>query len=161
MPAAKHARAEAAADREARHRRLLADAGLRVTSARLLVLQTLEAARTALSHADIESLLPEPLDRVTLYRTLDSCVEAGLLARTVGTDRISRFALLGADGQHDRHPHFHCDDCGRVYCLPGRAPRAPAVPEGFAVEGVDMHVHGHCPSCTTPARRTTRPARTG
>lgn len=161
MPAVKHARAEAAADREARYRRLLAGAGLRVTPARLLVLQTMEVAQAALSHADIEALLPEPLDRVTLYRTLDSCAEAGLLARSVGADRIGRFALLGAEGRHDRHPHFHCDDCGRVYCLPGRQPRPPAVPEGFAIEGVDMHVHGHCPSCAAPSRGSARPVRSG
>ncbi len=150
MPAAKR-RAEAAVEAEEQHRGQLQAAGLRVTAARLLVLRTMQAARNALSHADLEAALPEPMDRVTLYRTLDSLVEAHLLARSVGPDRIGRFTLFSGDGQHDAHPHFHCDDCGRVYCLPGRRPRPPAVPAGFDVEGVDLQVHGHCPSCKAAA----------
>ncbi len=144
MPAAKR---PVQADADEAHRARLQQAGLRVTAARLLVLRTMAPAQQALSHADIEAALPEPLDRVTLYRTLDSLVEARLLARSVGADRIGRFARFSGDGHHDAHPHFHCDDCGRVYCLPGRRPRAPAVPAGFAVEAVDVQVHGHCPAC--------------
>ncbi|MEF7612750.1 Fur family transcriptional regulator [Aquincola sp. MAHUQ-54] len=152
MPARKSSRtsrdAQALEARREAHRQQLADAGLRVTAARLAVLEAVESAQAAVSHADIEAALAEPLDRVTLYRTLDSCVEAGLLTKSVGSDRVSRFALLSPNGgDHAEHAHFHCDDCGRVYCLPSRPPRPPAVPDGFAVEGVDLHVHGHCAAC--------------
>lgn len=138
------------------HRQRLVDAGMRVTAARLAVMDAVETAQAAVSHADIEAALPEPLDRVTLYRTLDALVGAGLFAKQVGADRVSRFALLGSTAQgHDEHAHFHCDDCGKVYCLPTRTPRVPAVPEGFEVEGVDLHVHGHCAACK-PARARAR-----
>lgn len=143
-------------ERREGYRQRLVDAGLRVTAARLAVLDVIDAAQAAVTHADIEAALLEPIDRVTLYRTLDSCVDAGLLTKTIGADRLSRFALLtqGA-GDHAEHAHFHCDDCGRVYCLASRPPRVPAVPEGFAVEGIDVHVHGHCPACrpATASRR--------
>ncbi|WP_157039562.1 Fur family transcriptional regulator [Aquincola tertiaricarbonis] len=155
MPTTKPARArrdhQPAQQREERlaaYRQRLAEAGMRVTAARLSVMDMVESARAALSHADIEAALPEPLDRVTLYRTLDALVEAGFLSRQVGADRVSRFAAMGASTQaHDEHAHFHCDDCGKVYCLPARTPRVPSVPEGFEVEGVDLHVHGHCAAC--------------
>jgi Fur family ferric uptake transcriptional regulator len=125
---------------------LLAAAGMRRTPARLALLQVLQQATRALSHADIEALLEGPLDRVTVYRSLDSFVEAGLVQRQVGSDRVSRFALL--DGvNHQAHSHFHCDDCGNVFCLPQKPPRLEALPAGFAVEGSLLQFHGHCPDC--------------
>lgn len=136
---------------EARRSRLAA-AGLRVTSNRLAVLALIEQAPVALSHADLEAALPAGFDRVTLYRTLDSFVEAGLLSATVGADRVRRFSpLTGDPAGHNDHLHFHCDDCGRVFCLPAKPPRRPSVPEGFQVEGADLYVHGHCADCTPAA----------
>ncbi|RZL09979.1 MAG: transcriptional repressor [Rubrivivax sp.] len=130
--------------------RLLA-AKLRVTDARRTALGLLMQAQRALSHADIESMLDEPMDRVTLYRTLDRLAEAGLLHKTVGDDRITRFAPLGDAPDHHEHAHFHCDDCGRVFCLPQKVPRKPALPEGFAIESTELSWHGHCAQCTQPA----------
>ncbi len=130
--------------------------GLRRTPARVAVLQVLGAQSRGLSHADIEAALAEPLDRVTLYRTLDSFVEAGMARREVGEDRISRFVLT--DGiDHDEHSHFRCDDCGDVFCLPVKPPRRPALPDGFAMQGASLSFHGQCPKCAHPAPR--RPAR--
>lgn len=131
-----------------RRRDQLAQLGLRVTANRLAVLALLESASHAMSHADIEAALPVAIDRVTLYRTLDSFVDAGLLTKSVGADRQNRFALRhGEQANHHQHAHFQCDDCGRVYCLAVQAPRELMVPPGFAVEGVDLQVHGHCADC--------------
>lgn len=135
-------------DRDAARRQRLSALGLRVTEKRLAVLRLIEAAPIALSHADIETALPKVIDPVTLYRILDSFVEVGLAGVTVGADRVRRFGLLGGDpAGHHEHAHFHCDDCGKVYCLASKPPRRPNVPDGFVVEGVDMHIHGHCPTC--------------
>lgn len=132
---------------------LLASHGLRRTPVRLAVLQALGDARRALSHAELEAALPGPVDRVTLYRVLDSLVDAGLALRQVGDDRTNRFSLADG-GDHGAHSHFHCDDCGRVFCMPLKPPRKPALPPGFALEGADLRLHGHCPDCTaTPPRR--------
>jgi Fur family ferric uptake transcriptional regulator len=128
----------------------LAAHGLRRTAARLAVLQALADARHAVSHAELEVALPGPVDRVTLYRVLDSLVDAGLATRHVGGDRTSRFSLADG-GDHGAHSHFHCDDCGRVFCMPFKPPRKPAVPPGFALEGADLRLHGHCPDCTGAA----------
>lgn len=140
--------ATAAAAALAARRERISGLGLRVTPKRLAVLEAIEAAHMALSHADLEAALPAAIDAVTLYRTLESFVEVGLLSKAVGADRISRFALLqGEGGDHHQHAHFHCDACGRVYCLPAKPPRQPQVPEGFAVAAVDLNVHGHCADC--------------
>lgn len=155
MTSPKNPSADSQVDPSRRER--LTAAGLRVTAHRLAVLELVERAPVALSHADLEAALPPGFDRVTLYRTLDSFVEAGLLSATVGADRVRRFAPLQGDpsGHHD-HLHFHCDDCGRVFCLPSKPPRRPSVPEGFQVEGADLYVHGHCADCM-PAKAASAP----
>jgi Fur family ferric uptake transcriptional regulator len=129
----------------------IAATGLRATPARVAVMNCLIEARRALTHAEVEQLLgPDAIDRVTLYRTLDSFAEAGLVAKTIGADRVARFVPI-APGDHTRHPHFTCNDCGRLYCLPARAPRGDFVPEGFEVDHVDLNVRGRCPECREAA----------
>jgi len=131
----------------------LTKAGLRITPSRSAVLAALPPLRGWVSHADIAATLGETLDRVTLYRTLDTLVEAGLVVRTVGEDRVGRFALA-AEAGHDEHAHFNCADCGRVFCLPMPVPRRPHVPTGFAVLAVDLNVRGRCDACSATHTRS-------
>ena len=155
-PASAKPTAKKSASVQARERReaQLVQMGLRITAHRLAVMAVMEAAQGAMSHADVETALAEPIDRVTLYRTLDSFVDAGWLAKSVGADRQNRFALRQGEGaDHHDHAHFQCDDCGRVYCLAVKAPRRLAVPAGFAVEGVDLQLHGHCADCAPAVTR--------
>ena len=143
-------------------------AGLRVTSARVRVLAALTTAGRLLSHHDLEALLGDPpIDRVTLYRVLDSLVECGLAHRVAGGDRVWRFGVLqGADAggaagvarkAHEAHAHFQCSNCGRIVCLSG----VPAgrdgvqVPRGFEPEAVELTVRGRCAQCARCAPRDT------
>lgn len=131
---------------------MLFSAHLRVTPARTAVLAALRRAGRPLSHADVEAALPVQLDRVTVYRTLESFVETGLAARTVGADRVGRFAFLDESVDHHEHAHFLCDDCGRSVCLPTPVPRPASLPKGFAVTSTDLSFHGHCSDCQVPQK---------
>lgn len=149
-------------DRQAVLRRRVRGAGLRVTGARLRVLAVLEQAGVLLSHHDLERALgPQAMDRVTLYRVLESLVGSGLAHRVAGGDRVWRFGLTAdAAGDvvraaHGAHAHFQCRDCGRIVCL-GEVPVAnsgvPAVadvalPAGYLPEAVELTVRGRCPQC--------------
>lgn len=130
-------------------RALLDQLGLRVTKARLAVLQFILQSRRAVSHADVEGgLADQHIDRVTLYRTLDTLADAGLLAKSIGSDRVARFVPIPR-GDHRHHAHFSCDQCGRLYCLPAKPPRPAALPEGFEASNVELNVHGLCADCAT------------
>jgi Fur family ferric uptake transcriptional regulator len=99
----------------------LRDADLRATAPRLAVLRFLYEAPTPVSHAEIaDKLAPEGWDRATVYRNLNDLTEAGIARKTDLGDHVWRFELLGdAHGAHaDAHPHFVCDECGEVSCLP-------------------------------------------
>ena len=139
------------------------ESGLRVTTARVRVLAELSASGGLLSHQDIEQRLGRHrIDRVTLYRVLDSLAEHGLVHRVAGNDRTWRFgvgrgatsgATAGAGASvarelHERHAHFQCSDCGKVVCLSEvAAGRALRVPRGYRAESVELTVRGRCPQC--------------
>ncbi len=123
---------------------LLRTAGLKVTSGRVRVLDALRAASQPLSHADIETLLPDA-DRVTLYRVLDSLVACGLALKAVDARGVFRFSVSGAQREHKEHVHFRCTDCGGVFCLKAAPP--PKLPRGFRLGTVEFDISGVCAQC--------------
>jgi Fur family ferric uptake transcriptional regulator len=132
------------------------DAGLRVTAPRVAVLQRLQDATAPVSHAEIaDALAPQGWDRATIYRNLTDLTEAGLLHRTDLGDHVWRFELCEAEapGQHDQveHPHFVCNECGDVTCLPGEMIEVHATrgaPKALKGGGVEIQIRGRCDRCT-------------
>lgn len=101
-------------------RRQIRDSGLRVTMARVAVMEKLNAAQAPLSHAELaDVLVPEGLDRATVYRNLIDLTEANLVSRSELGDHVWRFESRrsGHGHGHDPHPHFVCIQCGKVSCL--------------------------------------------
>ncbi|WMW80978.1 transcriptional repressor [Undibacterium cyanobacteriorum] len=147
-------------DGAAEARSALRSVGLRVTTPRISVLSLLLLQQRAMSHTEMQEDLPE-IDRVTLYRSLDSLAEAGLAHKIIGDDRITRFRFGTAHStqhvngqQSHQHGHFQCLRCAKVFCLE-QAPmidlieaqlRASLRP-GFAAQSVEMTIKGWCDQC--------------
>ena len=129
---------------------LLRAAGVKVTPGRVRVLDALMGASQPMSHAEVETLLPDA-DRVTLYRVLDSLVACGLALRAVDTRGVFRFSASGPHRRHDGHVHFRCTGCGGVFCLKAAPPQPPKLPRGFRLEHVEYDVRGTCAQCARQA----------
>lgn len=133
--------------RDADLRQLLADRGIRVTEQRLAVLRELARLRTPISHPELtEKLSDSGMDRATVYRNLLSLTEAGLLVKTQLGDNVWRFELpRSSPGEHGEHPHFVCNDCGNVACLPASSVslRGAAVRNQVA----QVQLRGRCSDC--------------
>ncbi len=131
--------------------------GLRVTPARLAVLELVRAGESPMSHGDVADRLASKTwvgwagkktwDRATIYRNLIDLSEVGLLRRTDVGDHVWRFEAVGED--HAAHPHFVCTECGSVECLPDleittrrRSPRA------LRQRQIEVHVRGLCDACS-------------
>ena len=96
---------------------------VRATDARIKVLAALLGARYAFSHQDIQDTLVD-MDRVTLYRALDSLTDAGLAHKIAGDDRVFRYNAGIEEIEHGKHQtqqhqhgHFKCTRCAKVFCI--------------------------------------------
>ena len=129
---------------------------LRRTPVRLGVLDVLAGGKHPQDAAEIIGKLPSHIDRVTVYRTLNTFVEKKIIHRVRGEDRSWRYATGDAD-QHSpshSHPHFVCDDCGEVECLettsiPQDFVKSMSVEKQYRVDYPEVTLHGSCPKCAT------------
>lgn len=145
---------------------LLRSAKLRVTGVRLAILRALRASPVALEATEVAAALHaagDDADRVTVYRTLNSLVDAGIAHRVDPGDRIFRFSMTdhgrcSGDRHQHEHPHMVCDTCGAVECIMDAEvviqPRAGAEPparQKFKVTQQDIMLHGTCDRCAAEA----------
>lgn len=124
--------------------------GMRSTAIRKDVLNVLSDEGRALSHSDVESALAK-VDRVTLYRTLDSFEDKGIIHQVHSDDGIRRYALCAGscseDHHHDNHVHFKCTKCEQITCLDQIKIPTITLPKGFAVNRGDLLLTGTCAGC--------------
>ena len=57
------------------------------------------------------------LNKVTVYRTLESLIEVGLVHRAFMHKRAWYFELADHCTEQQCHPHFTCTHCGVTHCL--------------------------------------------
>ena len=124
---------------------------LSVTDGRLKILEFFLNSDGALSHADIEKSTGDLFDRVTVYRTLQTFVEKGIIHLIPTTDNAILYALCKdnceAGHHHDNHVHFICDQCGKTICLDEVTIPHVKLPVGFTPKHSEMVVNGICNDC--------------
>jgi len=121
------------------------------TAMRLLVLDFMVQQSAALSLSDIEKGL-SPADRITIYRTLKTFEEHGLIHSIEDGTGAPKFAVCANDcdteGHHDLHLHFYCNKCNETYCLPTTKIPKVILPEKFIIKEVSLIVKGICDKCS-------------
>ena len=130
---------------------LIGKSGARATAIRTKVLSCLLAQPCAVTHhqVDFELSKTDPVDRVTLYRTLDWLIEHGLAHKVLGEDRVWYFSANAQEVVHHQHAHFKCTRCAKMICLDALPTPAklPALPEGYRGVEVEITVKGLCDRC--------------
>jgi Fur family ferric uptake transcriptional regulator len=128
----------------------LTDNKIKPTAMRLVVLDFLLSQSSAQSLTDME-LKMDRTDRVTLYRTIRTFEENGLVHRIEDGSGITKFALcaLGCDveGHHDLHLHFYCIECKETHCLPKTIIPEVKLPVGYKPTETQLIVKGICRNC--------------
>ena len=76
---------------------------LSVTDSRKKILELFLKSPGALAHADIEKSTGENFDRVTVYRTLQTFVEKGIIHNIPTTDNSILYALCKHDCEAGHH----------------------------------------------------------
>lgn len=129
----------------------LREAGLRVTSPRIAVLEALDHAD---GHVTAEQVRQQVLARLgsvsvqTIYDILAALTRAGLVRCLESPGHPSRFETRVGDNHH----HFICRNCGRtidIDCATGEAPclTPSALPAGFEADEAEVTYWGACSGC--------------
>lgn len=129
---------------------LLRDFNLRATPNREEILQLFLHKNYALSHGDIEKEIANSLDRVTVYRTLKTFLDKGLIHKVLDDEGSLKYALCKeacntAEHHHD-HVHFKCTKCGQTMCLNIDVPPLK-LPKGYIANETNLLVQGTCEKC--------------
>ncbi|MFG3046355.1 Fur family transcriptional regulator [Streptomyces sp. NPDC048202] len=129
----------------------LRGAGLRVTAARVALLDTVRAG----DHLGAEAIASQVRERVghisvqAVYEALHALTAAGLIRRIEPAGSAARFE--GRVG--DNHHHAVCRSCGAVAdvdCAVGHAPCLTASDNrGFAIDEAEVVYWGTCSACST------------
>lgn len=123
--------------------------GIRPTAVRMLVLETMEQFSDTFSLADLE-VATDAIDKSTIFRTLTSFTRHHLLHVIEDGSGATKYCLCHNDHDckvEELHCHFHCEVCGRTYCLDRTHIPAIVCPEGFEVSGINYLIKGRCPEC--------------
>ncbi|NAS25261.1 transcriptional repressor [Herbidospora sp. NEAU-GS84] len=131
----------------------LRGAGLRVTAARVALLETVRGG----NHLGVEDIASGVRDRVghvslqAVYEALHALTAAGLVRRIEPAGSPARFE--GRVG--DNHHHIVCRSCGAVAdvdCAVGEVPCLTASEtHGFTIDEAEVIYWGRCPSCSATA----------
>ncbi len=129
-------------------RRDLVRRGMRLTAPRRLILAVVRDAdrhpTAEWVHAEVRRRLPR-VSLATVYRNLRLLARHGLLTE------IHQGPSVRFDGRVDRHHHFTCSACGRIFDLAepvnARLDARVAARTGFRVSHHRIEFYGLCAGC--------------
>jgi Fur family ferric uptake transcriptional regulator len=130
-------------------RQMLTNAELYCTEARIAILKVLfQASRPMRQDQIARRLARKAMNKVTIYRTLESLVKVGLVHRAFMQERAWHFELADHCTETQCHPHFTCLNCGKTHCLTGfSVPMATSPYKGFVIHHQQVRLEGLCPAC--------------
>ena len=134
----------------------LREKGERVTAARRAVLQVLDEARGHLCAEDIAERVDaaEPgVHRATVYRSLQSLTELGIVAHTHVPGSATIYHLKHSAAAQHSHAHLQCTTCERFFDVPTDwlGPLGDRMREelGFELDAQHAALLGTCAECVT------------
>ena len=130
-------------------RNMLKAAKLYCTAGRVAILKVLMIAGKPLSQEQIAHRSGKKrFDKVTIYRTLGSLLNVGMVHKAFTNKRAGHFELANNCTESQCHPHFTCTSCGDTTCLTEISlPMAKSPHKGFVIRRQQVRLEGLCPAC--------------
>ena len=129
-------------------KKLIKEVGLKNTLSRTAVLKHLKQVNRPISHSELVQRLNEQYgDQATIYRTLLTFVKVGLLRIASRVNGITYYELYNSEAT-EHHPHFVCQQCASVSCLPTTTiVRTLEDKWKEAIRHAEVQFVGICPNC--------------
>ncbi|GAA0876445.1 Fur family transcriptional regulator [Wandonia haliotis] len=135
----------------------LKEKGLRITDGRISILDFFQKnPGLGLSIHDLLGEFSGDLDKVTLYRTLHSFEEKGLIHKVIDETGLERYALCedhchDDHGHNHEHIHFKCVKCQKTECLDDSNQPKVSLPAGYSQKEANFLILGECARCNEKA----------
>lgn len=130
---------------------ILREFGLKQSAGRKALVEVLLKAEKPLSHKEIcAKLAGLRYDPVSVYRSLEAFIDAGIVHRIEDDNHTWLFAFCTCSGESHCHPHFFCRSCGKCECLREyQVPEIPGLRENCIIEEKKFYIKGVCESCVS------------
>ncbi|QNJ99099.1 Fur family transcriptional regulator [Constantimarinum furrinae] len=129
----------------------LKNKNVRPTAMRILIYKYMAEKEIAVALTDIENAFTKA-DRTTLYRTLKTFEERGIVHQIDDGTNISKYALCepgcNCEIEQDLHLHFHCNNCDETVCLTEHKIPQVNLPDGYIAENANLVIKGICEKCS-------------
>lgn len=130
-------------------KKLLKEKGLKATQTRVSLLHVMNNYKGAIPYSSIQKEL-QPIDRVTLYRTLEVLLEKGIIHKAYQENNDTYYAICDhkCDATEHKHEHIHfkCKECDTVSSEDIDIPIELELPD-FKIEKVAINIEGVCKKC--------------
>lgn len=126
-------------------KKILSNHGLKVSEQRIQILDFLNKVESHPTADEIfKSLNREDpvLSRATVYNTLHSFVDKGVISALDLRDNETRYDLI----THE-HGHFRCNVCGTIYNVEFDQNSLKMDLPGFQIDELSVTMRGVCPNC--------------
>ena len=125
--------------------------GIRPTAMRILIYKFMAQKEVAIALTDIEDAFVKA-ERTTLYRTLKTFEDKGIVHHIDDGTGISKYALCeqgcNCELDQDLHLHFHCSNCDKTVCLTDHKIPHINLPDGYIAEDANLVITGICEKCS-------------
>lgn len=131
---------------------ILKNKGLRLTDCRKSVMDSFMQTPYAICQSDLEKDLSH-FDRVTIYRTLNTLLEKGVIHKVPDEGNANTKYALCLEGNcsehehHDEHIHFKCIQCNTLRCIATVHIPPIKLPIGYTYVDSNFLVRGVCQGC--------------
>ncbi len=130
-------------------KQLLKTRNLKATTTRLELLLIIKKFGSAIPYTKIQEQLIDT-DRITLYRTLQTLLNKGIIHKALTNKEETYYALCGSNCTIDTHAHDHvhfkCSVCQNVTCQHLNEKITIALPD-FTIDKMQILLTGICNTC--------------
>ncbi len=113
------------------------------------ILELFKQGTNALSVVDLVARFKGKANKTTIYRIMDRLENEGMVHSFKGQEGLTWYAKCFSDCSttyhKDIHPHFQCQQCGKVECLSINIV-LPTI-KTHRIESAEMFLVGQCEAC--------------
>ena len=131
---------------------ILSKHGISRTKFRVMLLSLFFTSKKSLLIEDILEYFNNSINKVTVYRSLESFEKKGLIHQVPDRNNFKRYSLCkdeecGISSHNHNHGHFICYSCNQTFCVEDiKSPEITCL-KGFDVKKLKLILEGYCAEC--------------